>query len=55
MKFPLAHRIAIPRPYVRSEATDIRKTIKAERARLKEKAVCVSLRGPVVKLRKVAK
>lgn len=31
---PLAHRVAIPRSYVPAVATDIRKTIAAERKRL---------------------
>ena len=38
MKYPMAHRIKIPKAYVRSEATDISKTIAAEYKRLKEAA-----------------
>jgi hypothetical protein len=33
-RYPLAHRISIPQPYVPAVATDIRKTIKAERVKL---------------------
>ena len=38
MKYPMSHRISIPKPYIRSEATDISKTIATEIRRLKEAA-----------------
>ena len=44
MKYPLARLIKIPKPYVHSSATNIRKTIKSERERLKKEAVCKPLR-----------
>lgn len=45
MKYPMAHRIQIPQPYVRSEATDIRETFKAEYERLKAAAECVPMKS----------
>lgn len=45
MNFRLSHRVSIPKPYVPAVATDIRKTIAAERKRLAEQAVCVPLRS----------
>lgn len=45
MKYPMAHRIQIPRPYIRSEATNIGKTIAAEKKRLKAAAECVPLKS----------
>lgn len=44
MKFKFAHRIKIPKPYTSHEATDIRKTIAAEKKRLKDAAACVPLK-----------
>lgn len=45
MKFKLAHLIKIPKPYVPEVATDISKTIAAEKRRLKEVAACVPLKS----------
>lgn len=36
MKYRLAHRISIPKPYVPAVASDVAKTMKAERKRLAE-------------------
>lgn len=38
---PLAHKIIVPRRYVPAVATDIRKTIKAEKRRLAQQAARV--------------
>jgi hypothetical protein len=54
MKYPMAHRIKIPKPYVPREATDIRKTIAAERKRLAEAEACKPLRK-ITPLRRQAK
>jgi len=38
-RYPMANKVKIPRPYVPAVATDIRKTIKAEKRRLAQQAV----------------
>jgi len=50
MTFPLAKRIIVPRPYVRSEATDIRKTFARVKREQAERDACVVL-GKVVPLK----
>jgi hypothetical protein len=56
-KLPFAHRIIRPKDYVPSVATDIRKTIAKERARLAEEAKAKTPAKPtkVQPLRKAAK
>lgn len=48
MKFKLAHLIKIPKPYVPGVATNIAKTIRAEKLRLKAAAECVPLKAAMV-------
>lgn len=37
MKYPLAHKVIVPKAYVPAVATDIAKTIRAERKRIAER------------------
>lgn len=53
MKYPMSHRISIPKPYIRSEATDIRETFKAEVKRLEDEAKPEPVRPRVTPLRGV--
>lgn len=50
-KPPMSHKIIIPKPYVPSGSTDIRKTIAAEKRRLAEEA---TRKATVKPLRRVA-
>lgn len=51
-KPPMSHRIIIPKPYVPSGSTDIRKTIAAEKKRLAEAAAQAAKVAPM-RVRKV--
>lgn len=51
MKYPMAHKIIIPKPYISREATDVAKTIAKERKRLAALEVAKPMRAKVVSIK----
>ena len=44
MKYPMAHKVIIPKPYIRSEATDVSKTIRLAQQALRKQEQAQPLR-----------